>query len=75
MATVPQGWPSADWWGGFQSAELSRLITSGRTANDDLAAAIARVREADDQVTISTAPLLPRSMAMPGGWRAVQKHR
>jgi NodT family efflux transporter outer membrane factor (OMF) lipoprotein len=58
-ATMPQGWPSADWWGGFHCAELTRLITSGRTANDDLAAAIARVREADDQVTISTAPLLP----------------
>jgi NodT family efflux transporter outer membrane factor (OMF) lipoprotein len=57
--STPQGWPSADWWSGFHSAELSRLIASGQTANDDLAAAIARVREADDQVTISTAPLLP----------------
>ena len=56
---MPQGWPSADWWSGFHSAELTRLITSGRTANDDLAAAIARVREADEQVTISTAPLFP----------------
>lgn len=58
-AAMPQGWPSADWWSGFHSAELARLIASGRTANDDLAAAIARVREADDQVSISTAPLLP----------------
>lgn len=58
-AAMPQGWPSADWWTGFHSAELTRLIASGRTANDDLAAAIARVREADDQVSISTAPLLP----------------
>jgi NodT family efflux transporter outer membrane factor (OMF) lipoprotein len=58
-ATMPQGWPSADWWIGFHSAELARLMTSGRAANDDLAAAIARVREAADQVTISTAPLLP----------------
>ncbi len=58
-ASMPHGWPSADWWSGFHSEELTRLITSGRTANDDLAAAIARVREADDQVTISTAPLLP----------------
>jgi outer membrane protein, multidrug efflux system len=58
-ASMSQGWPSADWWDGFHSAELSRLMTSGRAANDDLAAAIARVREADDQVTISTAPLFP----------------
>jgi NodT family efflux transporter outer membrane factor (OMF) lipoprotein len=56
---MPQGWPSADWWSGFHSAELARLMASGRAANDDLAAAIARVREADYQVTISTAPLLP----------------
>jgi outer membrane protein, multidrug efflux system len=58
-ASLPQGWPSADWWSGFHSAELARLMASGRAANDDLAAAIARVREADYQVTISTAPLLP----------------
>ena len=58
-AAMPQGWPSADWWSGFQSAELSRLIEAGKGANDDLAAAIARVREADAQVRISSAPLLP----------------
>ena len=58
-AAMPQGWPSADWWSGFHSAELSRLMTTGRAANDDLAAAIARVREADAQVRISSAPLLP----------------
>ena len=57
--TSPEGWPSADWWNGFHSAELTRLMTAGRAANDDLAAAIARVREADAQVRISTAPLLP----------------
>ncbi|MFZ0500031.1 MAG: efflux transporter outer membrane subunit [Steroidobacteraceae bacterium] len=58
-AATPQAWPSADWWRGFHSAELTRLMASGRTANDDLAAAIARVREAEDQVGISSAALLP----------------
>jgi outer membrane protein, multidrug efflux system len=58
-AAMPQGWPSADWWNGFHSAELRHLIATGRAANDDLAAAIARVREADAQVRISSAPLLP----------------
>jgi len=58
-ARLPAGWPSADWWDGFQSAELTRLIAEGRAANDDLAAAIARVREAEAQVSISSAPLLP----------------
>jgi outer membrane protein, multidrug efflux system len=52
-------WPSAHWWGGFHSAELARLIAAGQSANDDLAAAIARVREADAQVRVSSAPLLP----------------
>jgi len=58
-ATMPQGWPSAHWWDGFHSPELAALMASGRTANDDLAAAIARVRQADAQVRISSAPLLP----------------
>ncbi len=68
-ATVPQGWPSADWWSGFHSAELTRLIAEGRMANDDLAAAIARVREAEAQVRISTAPLFPSLDASGSGSR------
>ena len=68
-AALPQGWPSADWWNGFHSAELTRLMTDGRSANDDLAAAIARVREADAQVRISSAPLLPSLDASGGGSR------
>lgn len=58
-AAMPPGWPSADWWNGFHSSELSRLMARGRAANDDLAAALARVREADAEVRISSAPLLP----------------
>ncbi|HXS27984.1 MAG TPA: efflux transporter outer membrane subunit [Steroidobacteraceae bacterium] len=55
----PSVWPSADWWSGFRSAELERLIAAGRRANDDLAAAVARVRQADAEVRVATAPLLP----------------
>jgi NodT family efflux transporter outer membrane factor (OMF) lipoprotein len=66
---MPQGWPSADWWNGFHCAELTRLMTDGRSANDDLAAAIARVREADAQVRISSAPLLPSLDASGSGSR------
>jgi multidrug efflux system outer membrane protein len=68
-AAMPQEWPSADWWNAFHSAELTRLMTDGRSANDDLAAAIARVREADAQVRISTAPLLPSLDATGNGSR------
>ncbi|MGH8202357.1 MAG: efflux transporter outer membrane subunit [Steroidobacteraceae bacterium] len=68
-ATAPQGWPSAAWWSGFHSAELTHLMLSGRAANDDLAAAVARVREADAQVGISSAPLLPSLDATGSGSR------
>ncbi len=62
-------WPSADWWKSFQSPELEQLITAGRRANDDLAAAIARVREANAQVGVSSAPLLPSLNADASGSR------
>ena len=52
-------WPSVDWWRGFGSAELDGLIGEAVHANDDLAAAVARVRQADAQVRIAGAPLLP----------------
>jgi multidrug efflux system outer membrane protein len=52
-------WPAADWWRGFHSPELDALIEDARTRNFDIAAAIARVRQADAQVRISGAPLLP----------------
>jgi NodT family efflux transporter outer membrane factor (OMF) lipoprotein len=52
-------WPSADWWHGFGSSQLDDLIAQARRANDDIAAAIARVRQADAQAQISGAPLFP----------------
>jgi NodT family efflux transporter outer membrane factor (OMF) lipoprotein len=52
-------WPSADWWQGFGSLQLNGLIEDAQRANDDIAAAIARVREADAQARIAGAPLLP----------------
>ena len=71
-AGTPQQWPSADWWNGFHSAELTRLMSAGRAANDDLAAAIARVREADAQVRISSAALVPSLDASGNGSRQRQ---
>ena len=57
--TEAAAWPSADWWRGFRSPELNDLIGQARTQNLDIAAAIARVRQADAQVRIAGAPLLP----------------
>lgn len=52
-------WPSADWWQGFGSSQLDRYIADAKDANNDLAAAMARVRQADAQARIAGAPLLP----------------
>ncbi len=50
---------SAHWWRSFGSAELSGLIEQARLANQDLAAALARVRQAEASARIAGAALLP----------------
>ena len=52
-------WPASDWWRAFGSAELDHLIEDARANNQNLAAAAARVVQADAQVSISGSPLLP----------------
>jgi outer membrane protein, multidrug efflux system len=59
-------WPEADWWRGFGSNQLDELIAQAEAANYDLAAAIARVREADAQARIAGAALLPSVGATAG---------
>lgn len=58
-ATAAASWPDPQWWRGFRSAELDRLILRARAYNQDLAAAAARVVQADAQARIAGAPLLP----------------
>ncbi len=58
-ADAPTVWPAADWWHGFGSPQLDQFIGEAQSRNDDLAAAIARVTQADAQVRIAGAPLLP----------------
>ncbi len=53
------GWPEAQWWHGFGSEELDRLIEQAQRTNDDLQAAIARVQQSDAQVRVAGAALLP----------------
>ena len=57
-ASAPE-WPTRDWWRGFACADLEELIGKAQLANDDLRAAIARVKQADAQRRIAGAPLLP----------------
>ncbi|GLK55124.1 NodT family efflux transporter outer membrane factor (OMF) lipoprotein [Methylopila capsulata] len=52
-------WPAADWWRGFGSAELTRLIEEAERSNQDIAQAKARIEQADAQVRINGASLIP----------------
>jgi outer membrane protein, multidrug efflux system len=51
--------PKLDWWRGFRSTELTRLMEEAQTVNLDIAAATARIIQADAQARIAGAPLLP----------------
>ena len=58
-------WPMAQWWTAFASPELDRLIAEAQARNLDLAAAHARLGQADAQARIAGAPLLPTLSAAP----------
>jgi multidrug efflux system outer membrane protein len=51
--------PALDWWRGFQSRELTSLMEATQIYNLDIAVAIAQIVQADAQVGVSGAPLLP----------------
>jgi outer membrane protein, multidrug efflux system len=51
--------PALDWWRGFRSSELTTLMEAAQIYNLDIAVAIAQIIQADAQVGISGAPLLP----------------
>ena len=70
---VEAAWPSAEWWRGFGSPQLDDLITEAQKANDDIGAAVARVRQADAQVQIARSPLLPVLGVSADGSRQRQK--
>jgi len=51
--------PSLDWWRGFRSSELTRLMEAAQTNNLDIAVAYAQIVQADAQAGVAGAPLLP----------------
>lgn len=51
--------PATDWWASFRSPELTAYIEQAKRANLDIAAAAARVAQADARVRIAGASLLP----------------
>ncbi len=51
--------PPLDWWRNFRSRELTQLMEEAQTVNLDIAAASARILQADAQARIAGAALLP----------------
>jgi NodT family efflux transporter outer membrane factor (OMF) lipoprotein len=51
--------PAVDWWRGFKSSELTSLMDAAQIYNLDIAVAIAQIVQADAQVGVAGAPLLP----------------
>ncbi len=51
--------PAVDWWRGFKSSELTSLMDTAQIYNLDIAVAVAQIIQADAQVGINGAALLP----------------
>src|SRR6476661_8952331 len=51
--------PSVDWWRGFRSKQLTDLMEESLTSNLDIAAAVARIVQADANSRVTGAALLP----------------
>jgi outer membrane protein, multidrug efflux system len=51
--------PKLDWWRGFRTRELVKLIEEAQAHNFDIAVAVAQIEQADAQVKIAQAPLFP----------------
>lgn len=58
--TAPALAPDPAWWQSFGAPDLDRLMTASLAGNFDLAAAIARLRQADAVLKIAGAQLLPQ---------------
>lgn len=65
-------WPDSNWWTGFGSAELNRLIAEAQTNNTDLRVAVARIRQSEAQAKIAGADLYPTLGADAGASRTRQ---
>ena len=52
-------WPAPEWWRAFRAPELNALVADAARGNTDLAAATARLQQAEAQAVIAGAPLFP----------------
>ncbi|MBR0683653.1 efflux transporter outer membrane subunit [Roseomonas eburnea] len=58
-APAPAAAPDPAWWREFGAPDLDRLMAAAMEGNLDMAAAIARMRQADEALRIAGAQLLP----------------
>ncbi|MBI1243865.1 MAG: efflux transporter outer membrane subunit [Alphaproteobacteria bacterium] len=68
-AVAQDVWPESDWWTGFGSSDLDKLVLRAQGANFDLAAAEARIRQAIAQAEIAGAPQFPDLTVSSGAQR------
>lgn len=59
QALGPAAAPDPAWWNGFRTPDLDRLMAGAMGGNFDLAAAVARLQQADAALRIAGAQLLP----------------
>jgi NodT family efflux transporter outer membrane factor (OMF) lipoprotein len=59
-APAAMEWPDAAWWQGFGTPQLDALMRAAMAQNRDIAIAVAQLRQADAQVRIAGASLLPQ---------------
>jgi NodT family efflux transporter outer membrane factor (OMF) lipoprotein len=60
LAVADASTPKLDWWHSFRSRELTEILDNANVANLDIAAAVARIVQADAQSRITGAALLPQ---------------
>jgi outer membrane protein, multidrug efflux system len=60
QASTEAPWPDANWYRGFASGELDSLIVLAEDNSLDIAAAVARVKQADARARQAGAALLPQ---------------
>ena len=70
-ADAQVSWPDLAWWRGFGSPELDALMAQATVGNFDLGVAASRVRQADAQLQIVGAALLP-DVSVTGGSRRLR---
>lgn len=81
--TAAATWPDATWWRNFGSAELTAMEEQARANSPDLAAALARIAQAEAQSRVAASSLYPtlganasatRSTSNPGGLGTVVRN-